>query len=31
MIDRIAQRACWLFLLLAALYVALEIVRAGWI
>ena len=27
MIDRIAQRACWLFLLLAALYVALEIVR----
>ena len=31
MIDRIAQRACWLFLLFAALYVTLEIVRAGWI
>ena len=30
MIDRIAQRACWR-MLLAALYVALEIVRAGWI
>ena len=27
MIDRIAQRACWLFLLFAALYVTLEIVR----
>jgi len=27
MIDRIAQRACWLFLLLAVLYVTLEIVR----
>ena len=27
MIDRIAQRACWLFLAFAALYVTLEIVR----
>ena len=27
MIDRITQRACWLFLTFAALYVAAEIVR----